>query len=545
MPVVYLNGERITPIARALGVEDVKVNGVSVVEDQVASITMPTKTSDLTNDSSFQSGTQVDTKISTHNSSNIAHSDIRTSIAAINAVIPGAATAQNQLADKSYVASQIPTVNDARVSFTKGGVVTQNFTLNQANDTTISLDAATAWGSITGSMSAQTDLTTALNAKAAAVDLTSHTGNTNNPHSVTKGQLGLGNVDNTSDADKPISTATQTALNAKANTSDIPTKISDLSNDSGFIDKNVNNLTNYTLTSSLAEVATSGNYSDLSGTPDIPSKTSDLNNDSGFIDKNVNNLTNYTLTSSLASVATSGAYSDLSGTPTIPTVNNNTVTINQGGTQKGTFTLNQNSDVTINLDAAGAGTVTDVKVDGTSVVSEGVASIDLTSYAKSADLAEVATSGAYSDLSGTPTIPTVNNSTISFTQGGVSKGSFTLNQASDTTIALDAGSGSAPYLKTTYVNGNSGYNIWSNGYCEQWGIVSTSGRGTYTVYFSKTFQNNNYNVFTQMLGGSIKSYSNSMAVTNITTNYFQCYPGYDEARTTFWRAYGYLAEGQY
>jgi hypothetical protein len=36
-----------------------------------------------------------------------------------------------------------------------------------------------------------------------------------NPHSTTKSDVGLGNADNTSDADKPISTATQTALNAK------------------------------------------------------------------------------------------------------------------------------------------------------------------------------------------------------------------------------------------------------------------------------------------------------------------------------------------
>lgn len=33
-----------------------------------------------------------------------------------------------------------------------------------------------------------------------------------NPHGVTKAQVGLGNVDNTSDADKPVSTATLTAL---------------------------------------------------------------------------------------------------------------------------------------------------------------------------------------------------------------------------------------------------------------------------------------------------------------------------------------------
>ena len=37
----------------------------------------------------------------------------------------------------------------------------------------------------------------------------------NNPHEVTKEQIGLGNVENTSDAEKPISTATQTALDKK------------------------------------------------------------------------------------------------------------------------------------------------------------------------------------------------------------------------------------------------------------------------------------------------------------------------------------------
>jgi hypothetical protein len=48
--------------------------------------------------------------------------------------------------------------------------------------------------------------------------LTSHTSNTSNPHATTKAQVGLSNADNTSDANKPISTATQTALNAKENT---------------------------------------------------------------------------------------------------------------------------------------------------------------------------------------------------------------------------------------------------------------------------------------------------------------------------------------
>lgn len=44
-----------------------------------------------------------------------------------------------------------------------------------------------------------------------------HISNTANPHATTKAQVGLGNVDNTSDLNKPISTATQSALNLKAN----------------------------------------------------------------------------------------------------------------------------------------------------------------------------------------------------------------------------------------------------------------------------------------------------------------------------------------
>ena len=47
-----------------------------------------------------------------------------------------------------------------------------------------------------------------------------------NPHNTTKSDIGLGNVDNTSDLNKPISTATQNALNTKANIDDIPTKTS-------------------------------------------------------------------------------------------------------------------------------------------------------------------------------------------------------------------------------------------------------------------------------------------------------------------------------
>lgn len=64
----------------------------------------------------------------------------------------------------------------------------------------------------------QAGITSDINA--VQTNLETHINNKSNPHEVTKDQVGLGNVDNTSDANKPISTATQNALNSKFNASD-------------------------------------------------------------------------------------------------------------------------------------------------------------------------------------------------------------------------------------------------------------------------------------------------------------------------------------
>jgi len=67
------------------------------------------------------------------------------------------------------------------------------------------------WGNITGTWTDQTDLQTELNSKLSSTsDGSALTG-------LTKTQVGLSNVDNTSDANKPVSSATQTALNLKQN----------------------------------------------------------------------------------------------------------------------------------------------------------------------------------------------------------------------------------------------------------------------------------------------------------------------------------------
>lgn len=81
--------------------------------------------------------------------------------------------------------------------------------------------AATAVSNHNSSAGAHADIRQAVANTQAAVQqaasalqsgLSSHTGNKDNPHAVTKEQIGLGQVDNTSDADKPISKAAQKAL---------------------------------------------------------------------------------------------------------------------------------------------------------------------------------------------------------------------------------------------------------------------------------------------------------------------------------------------
>ena len=66
-----------------------------------------------------------------------------------------------------------------------------------------------------------------------------------------------------------------------ASKSEIPTKTSQLDNDSDFVTSD-----------SLATVATSGNYNDLTDKPTIPTTTSQLTNDSNFITSA--SLTGYT-----------------------------------------------------------------------------------------------------------------------------------------------------------------------------------------------------------------------------------------------------------
>ena len=262
----------------------------------------------------------------------------------------------------------------------------------------------------------------------------------------------------------------------------------------------------------LSTVATSGSYNDLTGTPSIPSDTSDLTNGAGYItgitSSDVTTALGYTpydstnpngYTSNVGTVTSVNNVSPVSGNVTlsIPTVNNATLTITQGGTSKGTFTANASSDVTIALDAGGAtytaGGGIDITNDVISV--DGVNTNEVT-------LATVATTGAYSDLSGTPTIPTVNNATLTITQGGTTKGTFTANASSDVTIALDAGGGGG----TTYTAGD-GIDITND-------VISVDGVNTSEVTLATVATTGAYSDLTGTSG--VQTTSN--LVTSISSN---------------------------
>lgn len=122
-------------------------------------------------------------------------------------------------------------------------------------------------------------------------DINNHLINYNNPHKVTKAQIGLDKVDNTSDVEKPISLATQTALselnaklNSKLDTSDLLTHIQNNNNphvvtktqvgldkvdNTADIDKPISNATQIAL-DNKAEIIHTHKMSDIDDLENIP-----------------------------------------------------------------------------------------------------------------------------------------------------------------------------------------------------------------------------------------------------------------------------------
>ena len=195
---------------------------------------------------------------------------------------------------------------------------------------------------------------------------------------ITKDDLGLANVDNTSDIDKPISRITQNALNQKVNSSD------------------------------LAQVATTGEYQDLRGLPD---SLSDFNNDLGFITPiSKDTLLNKTLDTLNNTVKNIG-YKNLDSN----LVSNNisdTPSTEKLVTEKAVKDIIDTKFDSVDISKVGkTGLYKDLinKPDLSIYATQNdITNIqnDLQNKVNASDLAPVATSNRYNDLTGKPNIPT-------------------------------------------------------------------------------------------------------------------------------------------
>lgn len=105
------------------------------------------------------------------------------------------------------------------------------------------------------------------------------------------------------------------------------------------------------------------------------------------------------------------------------------------------------------------------------------------------------------------------------------------------------------YIIQTYTNGTSGYRIWSDGYCEQWGRLAANSDTIYTVNLLKEMRDTNYLCLNSR--GVVGYFSSANygrhddEPFNFTTKSFDVY-GHPDAglNTVQWEVKGYIKEGE-
>ena len=127
-------------------------------------------------------------------------------------------------ADELYVSGYGLLGNRGKLYITNSNVAGVQIGIGAVHNQTAVAEFNSAGVDVTGNIS----LTGTVDGRDVATDGTNqdnHIASTANPHSVTKSQVGLSNVDNTSDVNKPISTATQTALDGKVDDAQVLTDV--------------------------------------------------------------------------------------------------------------------------------------------------------------------------------------------------------------------------------------------------------------------------------------------------------------------------------
>lgn len=182
--------------------------------------------------------------------------------------------------------------------------------------------------------------------------------------------------------------------------------------------------------SSLATVATTGSYNDLTDKPTIPDEVTESTVSGWGFTKNVGTVTSVKMNNS-------------SITPVNGVVNLGTV-IQDVSDKQDKITSTNKLSADLLSDGTTNKTVTATEKTNWNNKQNAISDLETIRSGASAgstavqpsDLSTVATSGSYTDLLNKPTIPTVNNATITFQKNGVNIDSFTTNQASAKTINI-------------------------------------------------------------------------------------------------------------
>lgn len=249
------------------------------------------------------------------------------------------------------VTLSIPTVNNATLTIQKNGTTVKTFTANASTDVTTNITVPTKVSDLTNDSGFITGITSS--------DVTTALGYT--PYNSTNPSGYQANVIETVKVNNTALTPSSKAVNIT-----VPTKVSDLTNDSGFI----SGITSSDVTTALGY--TPYNSSNPSGYQANVIETIKVNGtaltpSSKAVDVSVpteSTVSGWGFTKNAGTVTSVNNVSPVNGNVSlsIPTVNNATLTITQGGTTKGTFTANASSNVTIDLDAGSS-----VSVDNKSI----------------------------------------------------------------------------------------------------------------------------------------------------------------------------------
>ena len=371
---------------------------------------IPTKTSDITNDSGFITSAALPTKTSdltndsgfiTNQVNNLANYYDQTAINSMFNALDVPTKTSDLTNDSGFLTtSTLPIATASNL-----GVVKIGSGINVAADGTISAAVASLdWANIT-----------------------------NKPTDVSYWTNDAGYI---TSADLPTKTSDLTNDSDFVTSADVPTKTSDLTNDSGFITNSVSNLTNYYKKS---ETYTQGEVNSLLSAIVIPTKTSDLTNDSNFVSDTdyataskggvikVGSglaITNGVLSTTGGGVADAVEWSNVLNKPS-----DVSYWTNDAGYITSAALPTKTSDLTNDSGFLTSYTETDPIYSASPAA--GITAADISSWNAKSDF-----SGSYNDLTDKPTIPTVNNATLTIQRNNTNVGTFTANASSDKTINI-------------------------------------------------------------------------------------------------------------